>query len=194
MSFELSLFGERVLVNSGTSCYGESAERLRQRGTAAHNTVKIAGRNSSEVWGGFRVARRARLRDAVLSAGDPLIAHGAHDGYRRLPGRPLHQRRWRMDKGSLAISDRIGTAVLPAEALFHFHPGVTLMPGSTSSAGEGVTPKGRKFSWRVGRGGARLEPSTWHPRFGESRASQCLVIDLHEGQSEIVFAWHEERP
>ncbi|MEQ8327943.1 MAG: alginate lyase family protein [Parvibaculum sp.] len=194
LSFELSLFGERVLVNSGTSCYGESAERLRQRGTAAHNTVKIAGRNSSEVWGGFRVARRARLRDAVLSAGDPLIAHGAHDGYRRLPGRPLHQRRWRMDKGSLAISDRIGTAVLPAEALFHFHPGVTLMPGSTSSAGEGVTPKGRKFSWRVGRGGARLEPSTWHPRFGESRASQCLVIDLHEGQSEIVFAWHEERP
>ena len=60
LSFELSLFGQRVLVNSGTSCYGLGPERLRQRGTAAHNTVVVDGENSSEVWGGFRVAGRAR--------------------------------------------------------------------------------------------------------------------------------------
>lgn len=193
LSFELSLFGERVLVNSGTSCYGESAERLRQRGTAAHNTVVVAGCNSSEVWGGFRVARRARPREAVLSADDPLIAHGAHDGYQRLPGRPLHQRRWRMGEGLLTVSDHTGNAALPAEARFHFHPGVMLVPGSNVSAGEGATPKGKPFSWRVHRGRARLEPSTWHPRFGESLASQCLVIDLHEGQSEVAFFWNDAR-
>ncbi len=60
LSFEMSLFDERIFVNSGISCYGESSERLRQRGTAAHNTVVINDQNSSEVWGGFRVARRAR--------------------------------------------------------------------------------------------------------------------------------------
>ncbi|MEN9780004.1 MAG: hypothetical protein RL014_1152 [Pseudomonadota bacterium] len=58
LSFELSVGAQRVLVNSGTSCYGSSAERLRQRGTAAHNTVVVNGQDSSEVWGGFRVARR----------------------------------------------------------------------------------------------------------------------------------------
>jgi len=41
LSFELSLYGQRLLVNSGTSCYGTSEERLRQRGTAAHNTVEV---------------------------------------------------------------------------------------------------------------------------------------------------------
>ena len=53
LSFELSLFGQRVLVNSGTSCYGVGVERLRQRGTTAHNTVVINGDNSSEVWSGL---------------------------------------------------------------------------------------------------------------------------------------------
>jgi len=47
LSFELSVFGRRLLVNGGTSCYGMSAERLRQRGTAAHNTVVVDGLDSS---------------------------------------------------------------------------------------------------------------------------------------------------
>src|SRR5690606_15320930 len=60
LSFELSLHGRRVLVNGGTSTYEANAERLRQRGTAAHNTVVVDGQDSSEVWSAFRVARRAR--------------------------------------------------------------------------------------------------------------------------------------
>src|SRR5690606_11840873 len=63
LSCELSLYGQRVLVNSGISQYGEDAERHRQRSTAAHNTVEVDGENSSEVWAGFRVARRARPFD-----------------------------------------------------------------------------------------------------------------------------------
>lgn len=193
LSFELSLFGERVLVNSGTSCYGDSDERLRQRGTAAHNTVVVDGRDSSEVWAGFRVARRARLRDMVVTAGDAPIAQGTHDGYRCLPGAPLHQRRWRMDDGSLAVSDRIGNGNLPAEARFHVHPEVTLVPASDPSAGEGLTPNGQRFSWYVRCGKARIEPATWHPRFGEACTSQCLVVALHEGQSDIIFSWDDGR-
>jgi uncharacterized heparinase superfamily protein len=55
LSFELSLFGQRVFVNSGTSQYGVDDERDRQRCTAAHNTLEIDGKSSSEVWAGFRV-------------------------------------------------------------------------------------------------------------------------------------------
>jgi heparinase II/III-like protein len=43
LSFELSLRGQRVLVNAGTSTYEVTADRLRQRGTAAHNTVVVDG-------------------------------------------------------------------------------------------------------------------------------------------------------
>jgi len=80
LSFELSLFGQRVVVNSGTSQYGLGAERLRQRGTAAHSTVEVDGSDSSEVWGGFRVARRARPFGLVITDEDQgLQVICAHD-------------------------------------------------------------------------------------------------------------------
>ena len=43
LSFELSMGRQRIFVNSGTSLYGNSAERIRQRKTAAHNTVSVLG-------------------------------------------------------------------------------------------------------------------------------------------------------
>jgi uncharacterized heparinase superfamily protein len=59
LSFELSHGVQRVICNSGTSQYGRGPMRQWERSTAAHNTVEIDGENSSEVWDGFRVARRA---------------------------------------------------------------------------------------------------------------------------------------
>ena len=77
--------GNRVLVKSGTSEYGIGAERLRQRGTAAHNTLVIEGQDSSEVWSGFRVARRACPFGLFCrSVGGTAIVECSHDGYRRL--------------------------------------------------------------------------------------------------------------
>ena len=58
----MSLFGQRLFVNSGSSLCRIGPERLRQRGTAAHNTVTVEGQDSSEVWSGFRwPAARASL-------------------------------------------------------------------------------------------------------------------------------------
>ena len=71
LSFEASHRGRRILVNSGISTYEPSQERQRQRGTAAHNTVRIDGREQSEIWAAFRVARRAR--PARRPHGFPLI-------------------------------------------------------------------------------------------------------------------------
>ena len=61
LSLEFSVGIERVLVNSGTSVYGLSLERLAQRKTVSHNTVEIDGKDSSQVWSGFRVANRAKI-------------------------------------------------------------------------------------------------------------------------------------
>ena len=60
LSFELSVDGERLISNSGTSTYERGAQRTYERSTRAHNTVEVDGENSSEVWAAFRVARRAR--------------------------------------------------------------------------------------------------------------------------------------
>ena len=60
LSFELSIRGRRILVNGGTSTYQNNLQRHKERSTQSHNTVEVNGRNSSEVWGAFRVARRAK--------------------------------------------------------------------------------------------------------------------------------------
>ena len=180
LSFELSVGQQRLLVNSGTSCYGLGAERLRQRGTAAHNTVVVGDADSSEVWGGFRVARRARVLRPEVRTEEGVLVRGAHDGYTRLPGRPVHERCWQMDADGLTVTDTVSGDRFSAEARFHFHPDV-LLQANSAAGGVAVLPGGREVRWRVTEGEARLERSTWHPRFGESLANQCLVIQLKKG-------------
>jgi len=66
LSFELSIGAQRVFVNSGTSEYGLSSKRLNQRKTVSHNTVEVDGKDSSQVWSGFRVANRAEIISSIL--------------------------------------------------------------------------------------------------------------------------------
>lgn len=188
LSFELSLHGHRVLVNSGTSVYGDGRERLRQRGTAAHNTVVVAGSDSSEVWSGFRVARRARpLQVRVADEGGRLIAEGAHDGYRRLPGRPVHRRRWTLTERHLEIADEV-TPAAPAEARFHLHPAVEIVREGAFH-GHLRLPGGETVRWRAEAAAIGVDAATWHPEFGSSIANECLVLTLAGGRATLHLSW-----
>jgi uncharacterized heparinase superfamily protein len=190
LSFELSLDAHRVLVNSGTSLYGESAERLRQRGTAAHNTVVLDGLDSSEVWSGFRVARRARVRLLEARDTESALIDASHDGYRRLPGRNLHRRRWQLDARSLLVEDHVSGTFQSARAHLHLHPEVRVeRTGPTCFALR--TPEDRAL--RLDFTGAReveLRAGTWHPRFGESRANATVVATLGGGRLAARLSWN----
>jgi uncharacterized heparinase superfamily protein len=121
LSFELSHYGRRVLVNSGTSTYERSMERQCQRGTAAHNTLRVDGEDQSEVWSSFRVAKRARPFAVRTDASS--FAEAAHDGYRRLSKPVVHFRRLDLSQRELLIHDRIeGHGTHQVEIFFHFHP------------------------------------------------------------------------
>lgn len=188
LSFELSLFGQRVVVNSGTSQYGVGPERLRQRGTAAHSTVQIDGADSSEVWGGFRVARRARpFGLEIVEEDDVLTVVCDHDGYLRLAGYPIHRRCWRLSHDSLQVTDTIKGSFRAAVARYHFHPMVTV----SGEGDEGLLrlPDGQAVRWSAVGGVVRVLPSTWHPEFGRSIPNECLEV-LFDGPSiTIAFAW-----
>jgi len=189
LSFELSVSGQRVVVNGGTSCYGLGAERLRQRGTAAHSTVIVDGQDSSEVWGGFRVARRARPFDLVTTAD----AHGvvvacSHDGYRRLPGRPVHRREWRLRSGGLQVHDSISGRFATAQARYHFHPEVRIDEDGIGAL-RLTLPRGAQVRMSVRRGRLRLEPSRYAPAFGLVQDTRCAVIDAEDGQVSADFDW-----
>ena len=174
LSFELSLFGQRVLVNSGTSQYEVGPERARQRGTAAHNTVVVDAQDSSEVWAGFRVARRAHpVGLQIVRQGGPEV-RCSHDGYRRLPGRPQHTRQWSFGQHRLLVEDRISGTFGGAEARFHLHPSVR-----SEQDGSGAVlrlPLGQRVRINVEGGVLRTEASTWHPEFGCTETTLCVVV------------------
>jgi len=174
LSFELSLHGRRVIVNSGISTYEADGERLRQRGTAAHNTVVVDGADSSEVWSSFRVARRARPFDVHWGRDSDgiLWLRAAHDGYRRLPGRVIHFREWRLTPAGLSIVDRLQGRPRRAEARFHLHPSASL-----GDIGVDVST-------------FLVNPSTWHPRFGSTSSNRVLVADFAgRDRLESRFSW-----
>jgi len=189
LSFEFSLYGQRVIVDSGTSRYDTSAERLRQRGTAAHNTVQVDGLDSSEVWGSFRVARRARPIDRRISCDTVGITLTCgHDGYRRLPGRPLHYRQWYLQADRLIVRDTIKGRYRQAVTRFHFHPAVDVRAES-ANYGRIILPEGRSIVWQVAGGWQRLTSSSYHPEFNVSLSNQCLEVTLDGSGCEVTFTW-----
>ena len=184
LSFELSLYGKRVFVNSGTSVYGVSSERLRQRGTAAHNTVVVKGMDSSEVWSGFRVARRAQVTEIdVAKIEGALTAKATHDGYRRLPDGPYHTRYWVLGAGQLFVKDFLSSSS-EAEARYHLHPEAEIFKDGLL-----ILPGGQKARWQSEGGAVRVEQSSWHPEFGVSRPNQCLVVPLKNGYGSLRLTW-----
>lgn len=190
LSFELSLSGQRVLVNSGTSCYGTSPERLRQRGTAAHNTVIAGGLDSSEVWSGFRVARRAHPVGLKFQRGESSVTvECAHDGYCRDRRRLLHRREWRLTCDSLEIRDRLEGDPVDGQARFHLHPDIAIDPsGPRREAIPGV----RIASVGQGLG---VVASSWHPRLGETLPSRAIVCAVPANHwVGVRFAWHPVDP
>lgn len=188
LSFELSVFGQRVVVDSGTSRYGLGAERLRQRGTAAHSTVEVDGSDSSEVWGGFRVARRAKPFGLAMTDDDEaLTVTCAHDGYRRLPGKPIHRRRWRLDKNSLQVSDFIEGSFRTAVARYYLHPAVCVT--GTESEGQLLLPDGRVLRWSVAGGKARVVAASWHPEFGLTIPCKRIEVLFEGAQGQFKLAW-----
>lgn len=105
-----------IIVDVGTSTY-EKHTNIRQieRGTSSHNTISILDKNSSQVWGGFRVGNRANIINIKESK---KTISATHNGY----GEVLHTREWYYESNSLIITDVLNKKDVKAKAYFHlFH-------------------------------------------------------------------------
>jgi uncharacterized heparinase superfamily protein len=179
-SFELSLEGQRVVVDGGTSSYEAGSERDWARSTRAHNTVEIAGTDQAEFFGAFRVGRRGRPRDvAARVSADGLQVSGWHDGYRRLAGRPIHHRELELvAPAALLVWDTVESSVPQAAvSRVRFAPGARVRlegPDSATIEAAGTTLALHSFGARLS-----VEDGFYAERFGERVA--CTVLTLHKG-------------
>lgn len=195
LSFEFSLDGYRVIVNSGISQYGSGAERHRQRSTIAHSTVEINGLNSSDVWSGFRVAQRATVHDVQIDQPDSTSAitiSASHDGYQRLHGKNIHHRSWIINENSLTVNDKISGSFDRAVSRLYFHPDIVCHSNENGTILSHKKLGKMKLSARSGKTELPIlvAESTYHPGFGVSRKNVCAEITLTESQElSIQLNW-----
>jgi uncharacterized heparinase superfamily protein len=85
LSYELSVDGERRVVNAGLDGY-QTPNRAFFRSAVAHNTVTVDGEGPDELWSTFRVGGRCRVlaraaedrRDYVWARGNLVAFQGWH--------------------------------------------------------------------------------------------------------------------
>lgn len=186
LSFELSLGHRRLIVNGGTSCYGTGPQRLLERSTAWHSTVSVGLHNSSEVWGGFRVGRRARIVERRV---DGWQIHGAHDGYCFLPGRPVHRRSWEFGPREVVVRDHLDAPSAPACAWYHLAPGLELEALEPRQSWAVLDGARRVATLRVERGSAEAMVTVRATGFGQLEKANTVRVELVDAQAATRWSW-----
>lgn len=183
-SFEMSAYGERVLVNTGTSTYYDLPYRDYERSADAHNTVTVPGGVQADHWSFFRVAERARPRE-VSFAGSGLRGGTALSGELPLLGdrpRLTHRREFKASAaGTLSIADRVAPAIAGAVANFHFAPQVRVASGVGGRTWTATLASGRRVSLEVADGDAELAACEVATRFNSRVPSRRLGVRLAGG-------------
>ncbi|MEP6891151.1 MAG: alginate lyase family protein, partial [Nitrospirota bacterium] len=180
LSYELAINGLRVIVDSGVYDYEPSAERAYARSTRAHNTVVVDGEDQSEMWGVFRVARRAKPLRAFFEKqlDGSVVFEGAHDGYARLPGKPIHKRQMSFDgQGSWVVTDMLeGKGTHRMESYIHIHPDFEVVQSETGI--RVVEPNGSTMAIieALGPSQMRTEQGWYFPEFGLKRENHVIVF------------------
>lgn len=182
LSFEMSLKGQRLIGNGGTSVYGDDpSQRQAERSTSAHNTVEVDGQNSSEIWSSFRVARRARIVTRSLH----LLVHrqelsAAHDGFVRFGG-PIHHRTWVLEPSRLIITDLLEGPWREACGRLRVLPGWTATPDEITGPA--------RVHLRVEGAKVRMERGSWTPEFGKVVPCDILCYDFERPKVAITLSW-----
>jgi glycosyltransferase involved in cell wall biosynthesis len=119
-SFELRVAGKQTIVDNGISTYETNERRLHERSTSAHNTVMVDNIEQSNIWGGFRVANRAKIIE-LLEYDDSISA--THNGYQFI--NLFHNRTFKFYEGSILIQDIIQNGEKHISVAFlHFYPNI----------------------------------------------------------------------
>ena len=171
LSFELTLHGKRVIVDTGVSSYEPSAERHYERSTAAHNTVRIDNVDQAEIWGSFRIGRRPSVSAiGTRSIAGSQFVQGAHFGYKQLG--LVHSRAIvHLQSNAWVFVDRItGGGRHKVDSFFHFHPDIELTQISESGA---------------------CSPDVMMPRWSfRVNQARYIVMTMPSSEPHLTSAWY----
>lgn len=169
LSFTLWRDGGWVVADPGAFTYA-GPERDAFRGTAAHATVTVGGRDQCAFWGPFRASRLPRVEHGPVERRDDgwLVVRASHDGY----APAVHHRTFAFHpERGLVVADRVEGADVVSR--------VPLAPGADPA-------------WvRPLHGEAERVPGTYAPYLGAAVDTTVLVQRPVAGRP---FGWAVLRP
>lgn len=130
-TFELMLFGHKLITDTGASTYEPCDDRVYERSTAAHNTVLISNKNSSDTWKSFRIGKRAEVLNSALE-NDGNMFFAEHNGYSKILGyKCLHKRTWICEDKRVAVFDKLDSEHdVDFKVFFHLCPEIRIVPSN----------------------------------------------------------------
>ena len=174
LSYELSVKGTRLVVDTGGGIYGTGPDRDHVRSTRAHNTVSVDGADQSEVWGAFRVGGRSTVRIFSQKTADDATRVSASCVH--ADRTVTHVREWIVEGDRLRVCDRVhGSTGAEIEQRIVLVPGCEIERESEDT-------------WRITSGAttatlrilapwsAAVEECTVAHRFGRTTPAVCVVL------------------
>jgi len=141
------------------------------------------------MWGAFRVARRGYPHDVSCeSTEDGFEVRGWHDGYRRLPGKPVHHRslKWTVSKG-LVVHDAItASEAVQAVSRIHLHPDCEIVDLSDRTL---IVACGEARFRIIGIqcDELKLERGWYCPEFGRIRENDVICLSRQGKDIELSY-------
>lgn len=157
LSFELSIAGERRVVNAGMDGY-QSPNRPLFRSAAAHNTVTVNNEGPDELWASFRVGGRNQVTSR---------SHRALEGHYQLSGSLRAFQRWTQHRT---------LAFFPGKLLVVVDDVAVPKAGEVVSRAR-IAPGTSPLQFRVLLGDHQSGKALYAPHFGEVRE-----IDEHRAR------------
>ncbi|SEF02872.1 Glycosyltransferase involved in cell wall bisynthesis [Rhizobiales bacterium GAS188] len=184
LSFEMSVAGERIIVDQGVFEYVAGRRRQQSRSAASHNTLSFDGADQADFFGSFRCGRRPKAK--VLhyqQRAQGFVLEGTHDGFASLRGSPRHVRRFVAGPHHIEIRDRIeGDATRSASIGFLLHPNVKV---ETEGPVTRLQRENATLTLTCSRPLA-LEEAVWWPDMGCEIATRRLVSSLAAGERDVI--------
>lgn len=116
LSFYLSDGNEQLIVDTGVSTYEGGPIRDEERSTMNHNTITINNKNQSDIWGTFRVGKKAKV-EIIIDELNRLISKVYNlNGLKK----SSHQREFELYGEKLLIKDFVNSKSNDLKNYVHF--------------------------------------------------------------------------
>ncbi len=171
--------GRDLLLDPGTFEYvGDSGERARLRGTGAHSTMQVDGRDQADATGPFSWKTRPRVNVEQWITGQQFdLFQGSHDGYSRLSPPVIH-RRWVFHrKGNFWMVRDLAEGQGSHQLEIAWHLGPTISPASSKEylfsgeAGSLALLAAERHGWSQS-----VRRDSWSPAYGHAERASVLTF------------------